>query len=793
MITEKIIFNPKKKSFFFLLGLSALPIFVVMAPFLVGGRVISSSDILAWQLAFWDFFKVSINSGQSLFWNPYNFSGFPSFITATGGFFSPINFLAFKFFFVPVASSWLSFFYFTLAVFFCARLLIIFKIDFWPAYAAGLIYVFSNWAGVFDLPIVQAVAFLPLFFIVIWKMQKNNWWAVWGGIFTGIAFLSVQYSWLLMIFASGFLFCFTAASQNDKKYLSSLFKLAAIMIIAVAISFFQLIPTVIQAGLAGRTADVSFLAAAAAGLWPQDLISLLIPPFHAVFGRAEQLRYLGILPLAFLGVGLLKTVKASRFFRALFVLSILASVAYSPLYLILLKIPVLKMLRVPSRWLFIASFCAAVLSAFGFQYLLEINRSKLAAFTAKILKWFGLIWAALSIIASLIFYKFDKIILEKLYNIFDAGFYRQTTKLPLAHYHQVIADLYQDAKSVFNIFNPYLLAALFFILLSAVFLSRYLKQKFTAKKFVYFSVLIILSNLIIVNFKAHQGLPKDVYAKTSSVADFLKNNPGKYFSLLPGYSEYLNLSVPHHPTPAEIYSYQNEVLPPNLNLKYALTSADYYDSYMESNMAKYLGLVGSDRAAAPNKLSDEDISLEEKINLFYDRKKILDFLGIKYIISGFKLDQKFFPLVFETKVLSYEIPIYVYENKAAKPNVYLTGDVKTENSDFEKTVQYILTDDEGRLACGQRVFFNSDKGFSPAAAITELNNDSLVIKTNADKNLWLIINQNNLPGWTASVDGSPAKLCTLNSVFMAVPVSAGEHEVELKYSVKKLIREILPF
>lgn len=47
---------------------------------------------------------------------------------------------------------------------------------------------------------------------------------------------------------------------------------------------------------------------------------------------------------------------------------------------------------------------------------------------------------------------------------------------------------------------------------------------------------------------------------------------------------------------------------------------------------------------------------------------------------------------------------------------------------------------------------------------------------------WLVLAENHVPGWRATVDGCPAAIHTANGMFMAVPIDgAGSHVVELRY------------
>ena len=59
---------------------------------------------------------------------------------------------------------------------------------------------------------------------------------------------------------------------------------------------------------------------------------------------------------------------------------------------------------------------------------------------------------------------------------------------------------------------------------------------------------------------------------------------------------------------------------------------------------------------------------------------------------------------------------------------------------------------------------------------------SLVLEVNAGSDGWLEIMNTWYPGWRATVDGSPAVVYRADGAFLAVPVSAGSHKVELYYT-----------
>ena len=63
----------------------------------------------------------------------------------------------------------------------------------------------------------------------------------------------------------------------------------------------------------------------------------------------------------------------------------------------------------------------------------------------------------------------------------------------------------------------------------------------------------------------------------------------------------------------------------------------------------------------------------------------------------------------------------------------------------------------------------------------ELDGNHIRINAYADKDKYLYIAVPDSEGWTAYIDGEKADIIKANSAFMALPVSQGEHEVELDY------------
>jgi hypothetical protein len=59
--------------------------------------------------------------------------------------------------------------------------------------------------------------------------------------------------------------------------------------------------------------------------------------------------------------------------------------------------------------------------------------------------------------------------------------------------------------------------------------------------------------------------------------------------------------------------------------------------------------------------------------------------------------------------------------------------------------------------------------------------DQMVLEVEAFDSGWLVLSDTWYPGWVATVDGKSAPLYRADSIFRAVPVGSGKHEITLKY------------
>jgi len=148
-----------------LLVIVALPFLLVFWPVLFSGKIFANGDAVSWGYAFFHFYDNALATGQSFLWNPQNFGGFPSFVTVTGGFFSPLVFLFVKLFSAFTAYNWLLFIYFVSAAYFTALFARSFGLSVWAQLIAAWAFTFSQWHWAYDLPLAAGFAVMPVIFL----------------------------------------------------------------------------------------------------------------------------------------------------------------------------------------------------------------------------------------------------------------------------------------------------------------------------------------------------------------------------------------------------------------------------------------------------------------------------------------------------------------------------------------------------------------------------------------------------------------------------------------------------
>lgn len=194
---------------------------------------------------------------------------------------------------------------------------------------------------------------------------------------------------------------------------------------------------------------------------------------------------------------------------------------------------------------------------------------------------------------------------------------------------------------------------------------------------------------------------------------------------------------------------------------------------------------------------DYNVGVDQRVfsPLFPSYGSVLaDMLGIRFIASGAPLesidgaiDLKDFPLVRRTR------DAYIYENAGVLPRVMLVGAAK--GADFERILstgywprfnprRTVLLQERQSDLLAQ---FPSIDGAGPIVAdkdeavIVRYDHAVIEIRTRSAMSRLLVVHDIWHPWWFAEVDGTPARMVQANVIFRAIPLPPGEHRVRLEF------------
>lgn len=226
-------------------------------------------------------------------------------------------------------------------------------------------------------------------------------------------------------------------------------------------------------------------------------------------------------------------------------------------------------------------------------------------------------------------------------------------------------------------------------------------------------------------------------------------------------------------------------LPPYLGRLNSLIGARVWGgNYGEEKLNKYKGAEGTPI---------------DRLLLLKERSALLDFLGIRYLLSGFDLNEVGFDyrLVGHLPIEGIESGGYTfsfntYENPKAKPLAYFAP-VTALASDGETAYQKFKGSNfKGVFVeCGNCDRIIRDSGGE--LELLERHNAWVSLKSRTQGERFLVFSQNYIPGWRAWINKEEADIFRVNSVFMGIFVPPGEHDIKFEFKYSDLLNPRLVF
>lgn len=760
-------------------------VFILFLPMIFGKKLFPGFDLL---LIFYPYSFHYLN--QPSFWASGILSGFgiwaaPSTFAGNWIYYFLANRVKAEFFDFISFYNVLIFFYFILNTLFSYLASRKIGFDKWVATLIASVYIFSAYNLSWMVNIVTAPSlfiFPALIYFTLKFKEKFNWiWPILGGVALGLGLIMSHPQFALIGIFGGFLFSVFLTLENKPlqwKFLAAFF---AICFIGISLSAFQLIPEYQTSQLAQRGLALSFSESQECALGIADFVRYLLPNFG--FGiNCESLLYVGVLPLIFaiFAIVYLKKNKYIIFWSLLLVFTLLFSIKYSPFAWIFHQLPIWSGLRGPARFVMIGNFALAVLSGYGFNWILE-NKENFKEF--KIFLWIKRIFLGFLflVIAINILGLFKSVFTKWAQEFFDKYYYSKTVGLPIEYYHRSIENLIFNNFYAFSFFNRNFLISMLLIVIA--FLVLVFIKKFN-KTFLFYSFLLISFIWAVTSPMVSSGLNRDFFKETP-VIEFLKaqEKPFRVYSLMPNLSTYQLVALSHaSATEDDQNEFFKTMLPPNLNLIYGFDSIDGYEVSMPRRTARLLSELLSERAPLGNKIAEARLKPEEKIKIFKNRANLLSMINVKYIISAFSLDEKVFKSVFETKTTRFNIPVYVYENKNVLPRFYFARAVKSIESDEIKALEKMLTPgidfkNFTFIECGNDCRQNSGGKIIDY----DYKDGYLRLNTESQTGGWLVFSESFDRNWQAKISNFVIPIYRANYVYQAIKVPAGKNIVEFKY------------
>ena|SRR3989344_684072 len=766
--------RPWFSRFFSPISLVFIPLIAFFAPLFLFGKIFVNGDVFAFSYPMAYFFSQHFGAGV----NQYFYMGYPLAASFHYAFFSPLyNFFYAHFNYL---TGYHLILLFDLGAAIIATYLLARKLTLspWTSVFASGIYAFSQFS-IFWIPaptIANSLWLLPALILAVhnlseWKQAKDlvkN--ALLAALIIGWSLLTSHYQFVVMMLVPA-----GAYLLLKRRSLRTIFTFSFSVIGGFLIGLPQWANVGRYFGHSGRVDYFTYEYLKLLDPIKYFFSDLSIPRFTL----QEFLPYIGMAGLALLLVGLFyyRRDEQTRTFWWLLLLSFSFMVSFSPVAWLARHLPVLERMAEPVRFMYLASLCIALISAFALEKVCHPDNGRQAReFLAKYLKYIAMILASLVAFANLAYYLFGERLLSFANNYFDVHYYASTTGQSHEYYYGVIRAIARTSFGALDIKNISLIAMFVSLILLIYVFRRYSGQALIAS-----IALISLFDLSV------HGLHSLYYADASlltslpePIANIAKIEPNPYTyriaSILVPDAQYRLLSATRPEAQEEAMRYSVAGLVGDVGQINNLPVLSGLEATVNARTQKLTWYVTLDGTAG---------SPEEKIKLFLERLNILSALNVKYVVSPYELNNPSLTPISQMSLTSYQLPLYLYQNQNALPRIYVPERVDLATSDAEAW-QFTT---ENKVPFNKVSFVECPDCLpnkeSDAQLINEkFSDDKLSFDVTVRSPSWVIVINANVLGWQAYIDGQATRIYSANYASQAVQVPVGKHHIKLEYKVK---------
>jgi hypothetical protein len=159
-------------------------------------------------------------------------------------------------------------------------------------------------------------------------------------------------------------------------------------------------------------------------------------------------------------------------------------------------------------------------------------------------------------------------------------------------------------------------------------------------------------------------------------------------------------------------------------------------------------------------------------------ENILNMLNIKYIVSEFPLfrENSRYPLAWQEGQKS------IYLNKGFLPRVFFVdGQRVMQRERMLTTLTSPSFDPSAEVLLEERVVMENPSSEGAEAEIVDYGFNSIKIRAETEAPCIMVTGEIYYPEWKAEIDGVETEILEANYCLRALPLEAGEHDIEFRY------------
>ena len=712
------------------------------------------------------YFSSYIKQGIFPLWTPNLLFGFPLFAEAQAGMLYPLSFI---FYFLPTIDA------FNVSIILRVMLGGVFTFlyvrritgDFWGSTLSGLTFACGGYmtAQLRHENVGNALVWLPLILLLLdrWIELNERRSLAAAALCMGTSFLAGYFyvSFFVLITATVYYIFISYVKLTREKPNSLAWRPLCVGLIlfgvtGIGLAAVQILPSFELVQESIRSGGLSYEISAQVSYPPFQLIGLLFPKFFGyppdqnTWGMwrgnfIDLVVYLGILPLlTMIGAIMIRKDRYTFFFSVTFgVALLLAFGQFSPLWILVNKLPIFSMMRNPARLLSIVSFSGAVLAGLGLSALMTSkNIGRIARFRKALFIGSGIIISG-SLVSGWIVSGLRKQIIDLGHWFVDQYVYgRSVHEKTQAQYNNMVAQFFDQFQEIATISHPYIYVSILSLIGSVILLWLVLQRK--GNPIALGIAILVLSGSDLTIFGRHYNnfMPPEIYDQKQYYTEAME-------------------------TDNDIFRYCFAPL---------MTSMRNYDALRFDQMY----IQGHSPVKMKRQQDIIDVLRPQMQNLAEATSvPLMNMLNIKYIITEDSLTQ-------DWALAQFDEGAKVYENLAVMSRAFFVprarvlptgGDVLAALANpVHAPGEEVLFEEAPDLP--ELLYESSMPG---KATMVRYGIDDIAVDVKSEGG-YLVLTDMFFPGWYAEIDGEEQKILRANYAFRAIQVPPGEHRVEFRYS-----------